>query len=47
MIYITVDKHADFREVLYFCCANKITLDDILIVLGDATINYHANEPIQ
>lgn len=44
MIYITVDKHADFREVLYFCYVNKTTLDDILIVLGDAGINYYANE---
>ena len=44
MIYITGDKHADFREVYYFCCANKTTLDDILIVLGDAGINYYANE---
>lgn len=44
MIYITGDKHADFREVFYFCYANKTTLDDILIVLGDAGINYYANE---
>ncbi len=44
MIYITGDKHADFREVFYFCYANETTLDDILIVLGDAGINYYANE---
>lgn len=44
MIYITGDKHADFREVFYFCYANKTTLDDTLIVLGDAGINYYANE---
>ena len=44
MIYITGDKHSDFREVFYFCYANKTTLDDILIVLGDAGINYYANE---
>ncbi len=44
MIYITGDKHADFREVFYFCYANKTTVDDILIVLGDAGINYYANE---
>ncbi len=44
MIYITGDKHADFREVLYFCYANETTLDDILIVLGDAGINYYAND---
>lgn len=44
MIYITGDKHADFREVFYFCYANDTSLDDILIVLGDAGINYYANE---
>lgn len=44
MIYITGDKHADFREVFYFCHANKTTRDDILIVLGDAGINYYASE---
>ena len=44
MIYITGDKHADFREVFYFCYANETTLDDILIVLGDAGINYYVND---
>ena len=44
MIYITGDKHADFREVFDFCYDNETTLDDILIVLGDAGINYCANE---
>ena len=44
MIYITGDKHADFREVFYFCYVNETTLDDILIVLGDAGINYYAND---
>ena len=42
MIYITGDKHADFRDVLYFCYTDNTTLDDILIVLGDAGINYFA-----
>lgn len=44
MIYITGDKHADFKGVFYFCKANKTTIDDILIILGDAGINYYANE---
>ena len=44
MIYITGDKHGDFREILYFCYKNKTTLDDIMIVLGDAGINYYADE---
>ena len=44
MIYITGDKHADFKEVLFFCFQNETTKDDVLIVLGDAGINYFANE---
>ena len=44
MIYITGDKHANFEEVLNFCYVNKTSLDDTLIVLGDAGINYYVNE---
>ncbi len=44
MIYITGDKHGDFRDVFYFCHENKTSLEDILIILGDAGINYYANE---
>ena len=44
MIYITGDKHADFREVFNFCFDKKTSLDDILIVLGDVGINYYSNE---
>lgn len=44
MIYITGDKHADFRDVYDFCSDNKTSLDDVLIVLGDAGINYFNNE---
>lgn len=44
MIYITGDKHADFRNVLFFCYQYKTTKKDILIILGDAGINYYNNE---
>ena len=44
VIYITGDKHGDFIDVFYFCLNNKTTLNDTLIVLGDAGINYYANE---
>ncbi len=33
MIYITGDKHADFKEVTYFCYDNNTTKEDILIIL--------------
>jgi 3-oxoacid CoA-transferase subunit A len=40
MIYITGDTHGDFDRVLYFCQRFKTTKDDILIILGDAGINF-------
>ena len=43
MIYITGDKHANFREVFNYCYNNKTTLEDVLIVLGDSGINYYKN----
>lgn len=44
MIYITGDKHANFGNVLDFCYKYKTTVEDIMIVLGDAGINYHLND---
>lgn len=44
MIYITGDKHGDFGCVYDFCMKFKTTPDDILIVLGDAGINYYASD---
>ena len=40
MIYITCDTDRDFRRVAAFCYTVQSTTDDILIILGDAGINY-------
>jgi len=40
MIYLTGDTHGDFRRVAAFCNISESTKDDILIILGDAGINY-------
>ena len=40
-IYITGDTHGDFRRVAAFCDKVKSTKDDVLIILGDAGINYY------
>ena len=44
MIYITGDKHGDYSEVLLFCYNYNTSKKDIMIVLGDAGINYFRNE---
>lgn len=40
MIYITGDTHRDFQRVRQFCNLEHTTQKDILIILGDAGINY-------
>ena len=40
MIYLTGDTHGDFTRVDRFCKRIKTSKDDILIILGDAGINY-------
>ena len=44
MIYITGDKHRDFSDILDFCLIKKPTKKDIMIILGDAGINYYLDE---
>ena len=41
MIYITGDTHRDFKRIKEFCNSNNTTYNDILIILGDAGINYY------
>lgn len=41
--YITGDCHGDFRRIETFCQENETTKEDVMIILGDAGINYHLN----
>lgn len=41
MIYITGDTHRKFTRIQKFCKQNKTTKDDVMIILGDAGINYY------
>ena len=43
MIYLTGDTHGDFRRVAQFSDTAESTKDDVLIILGDAGINYYGN----
>ena len=40
-IYITGDTHGNFVRIINFCEKNHTTTDDLLIILGDAGINYY------
>ena len=38
--YITGDTHGDFRRIEQFCLENDTTVEDVMIILGDAGIFY-------
>lgn len=40
MIYITGDTHRDFTHIKKFCVEQNTTINDTMIILGDACINY-------
>lgn len=40
MFYITGDTHAHFDHIEEFCYENHTTRDDVMIILGDAGLNY-------
>lgn len=42
MIYLTGDTHGRFERIGAFCDSIQTCRDDILIILGDAGINFHA-----
>lgn len=44
MIYITGDTHRNFDRIEYFCGKAKTATEDILIILGDAGINFFGGE---
>lgn len=43
MVYITGDCHGDFDRIIEFCEDACTTDGDVLVILGDAGINYHGN----
>jgi 3-oxoacid CoA-transferase subunit A len=44
LIYITGDTHGSFTHVKEFCLRMNTTREDILIILGDAAINYFGDK---
>lgn len=43
MVYITGDTHRSFGHIKNFCKNNNTSKEDILIILGDAGINYYGD----
>lgn len=43
MFYITGDTHGEFDRIEEFCEHNFTTVEDVIIILGDAGINYYLN----
>lgn len=44
MIYITGDTHGDFGRVVKSCEQMETEKEDVLIILGDAGINYYGGK---
>lgn len=44
MIYITGDTHGDMRRIVNFCKKNNLTREDVIIILGDAGINFYERD---
>lgn len=40
-IFITGDKHRNFKNVKKYCKRKKTTVDDVLIIVGDCGLNYY------
>ena len=45
MFYITGDTHGDFERFESFCDKFQTTTDDVMIILGDAGLNYYGYGP--
>lgn len=41
MFYLTGDTHGSFERINEFCHRFKTTKEDVMIILGDAGINYY------
>ena len=49
-VYLTGDTHGRFERIACFCRDNHTTREDVLIILGDAGVNYclnHLNEKLK
>ena len=42
MIYLTGDTHGRFERIEHFCERMQTSKKDILLILGDAGLNFHA-----
>lgn len=43
-VFVTGDTHSDFEKIEYFCNRIDTTKDDLMIILGDAGINYYGGK---
>ncbi len=46
MVYYTGDIHGDISRVISFIENNKLTSEDILVLLGDVGLNYYGDKRI-
>lgn len=44
MIYYTGDIHGETRFIKHFILLNSLTGNDLIVILGDAGLNYYGND---
>lgn len=44
MIYYTGDIHGNITNLVHFCTENKLTQDDVIVILGDVGANYYGKK---
>ena len=42
--YITGDKHRHFNRLIQFCRAQRLERQDVIVILGDACVNYYGDD---
>ena len=42
--FLTGDTHGNFNRIIYFCQRMETKKNDVLVILGDAGINYYLDD---
>lgn len=46
-VFITGDTHGNFQRIIDFCEREETSKEDLMVILGDAGINYYLSKRIK